>query len=48
MYVAVMTRTIVNTDRPEQPFKSPKKRGLTATWSLINGKLTCQWSVIAD
>ncbi len=48
MYVAVMTRTIVTTDRPEQPFRLPKKRGLVATWSMINGKLTCKWSVVED
>ena len=48
MYAAVMTRTMVKSDRPEQPFKSPKKRGLVATWSVIEGKLTCQWSVAKD
>jgi hypothetical protein len=48
MLTTVITPTIVKPELAPPSWPSPKKRGLVATWSMVNGKLTCKWSVMAN
>ncbi len=46
MSVATMMQRRVQSVQPEQSAQPPKKRGLVATWSVVDGKLVCKWSVV--